>query len=1681
MVATPTIISDLRDSLLFWLVGWILFENAVAIITSSTALSVDGNDDPVEDAIIIALLSLFSFLSLLKSSYHIVSRLQFKTSSFPRSPSLAPISPHKSFHLSLPSQQQHHPNFHYHRPRPSPTPPSPVDVDEPEDGARPVSWIVNGIDKATRVFVDLLSRARPVCWTTKHSLTCQDAMVRNTRRTGPREKPDVNNDSGRACNTQEQEEQVCYPATLPSVKSRARLCKQSFNNPCRCHLQLPQATISHIQTVDDHSHRLFRPARDELGVLLQVSQIIALLPPALHHEGVPEVLRKLGLPAHLDQSDTVRLVIQSNVLLHPSLPTMPEVLETVAFCCRNLQEPSHRHLESLTVMRTRTCTRLMILTSANGIERSSTNETHVWPLNFPQNLVISIDRRRIRQRGTRHHFRRIQRRKEQRRADPQRAGHHATNHPSSPQPTTSPTLHPQTSVPASLSLNIAANKLFQTMSSSSDSENDGLFQRPPIELVRSALKLDTSLNTKAVTMIQRIARVRRRYGVGRWNELREDYPPNITYEEQDFSTLRRDFLRQYEQWYATIHPLPPAPAELLGIRRRRATTEPPATPSPPPLPNPSQDAGLSPNPNNSVVLHRPPPPPTTPRRSPALSVWLSTQGARLARMLPGFPRFGTPRSPSPTIEQMLPGQYPHTSESLQAELRQQDAFLEVTHLLQPEFILPSEELLADSVLGLPDLHLSLADFHTRTESLYSDEADRQARQLYMEEQEFKLEEEEPSLVEPSSFRHLRSLPTPPICKLWEDETDWRVNEQPGQIESEEEDSFLPPMSYYPHQPLFTQNHPARQRTAAASPHQPDDVADYFSFPQATARGQVSPASFTSLGNPPQKSSSVASSPLHPPNFSSTPLPVLPSPPHHRPLSPSSTPSPSQAPAVVLSPIMATLSADQLATFIKSITDTLVVAKPTKMAFKDAKVAIFYPGLPVDAQHPAGRQCVVNGQTYYRSPRLMKGEILSLLEVVDGAELARGLPTKMEGSARTWYRDILTKDERDLMLKDASCELWISKLLAQFEREDEDPMATLYDNKFTVARLRAGEDISSWLMEHSAIIGQSGIEEARKPKTLYACLDADLKNEFGPPGLKNMNEYMSHIQSRASVYRQKLVQQDNESRAMQARTVNDIVSIVRASRPSINQSVPSFSQGQPSQYQQQQQRPIMPPVSVSVTANPTPQAVPTSVPFTGRPCRFCGGAHMDNLCSQKPGNRPCRFCAGPHFDHNCPQKPAGFKNCGICSGAHYTSVCPNKDSANNQLRPTPSPTFNMQVGQPSPVTNKTAVQTSAFVHSSTASSTAAGSMDDRDSWLSPSPPAVSASKCGTCQAQFPTHQALYTHAVLSGHQVDMHEPDAHSVQFLYSDYGSSDYDSAYEQAGFDPVQVHHLHAIHSLTDPSSPHTTTSVPPSPNGTAINPLSEGKDSAASVSTSSHPPTSSNAPLALQSTTPLNDVTPFSESFLPLASTFEQLASTPPTLESPVIIPSSYSKNNGIGTVRTNYLEIAIQFQASVSATVHWICLDTGCGISLVSEVFLRRVLSNIRYVSCAPVPFRGINDRQPSLTSRMVQLTYYIPGDRRIVNGNLIDDRGKYAAFVRHFLVVPELFCDMIIGTDTQIATGMVIDFHHMALTITSCKRMLATLRVVPKKQAKATFIFWIHPVAYARSKRPRPEKTSFIVHP
>ncbi|RPA70924.1 hypothetical protein BJ508DRAFT_316077 [Ascobolus immersus RN42] len=1250
--------------------------------------------------------------------------------------------------------------------KPSPTHPTSESFDKPVVGLGQFSWIVSSRLLLASCLRACAIRTRPVFWTAgdKRRPSCQtDRMDANTRKAELRERPDELNGWPTVWLTLE--EHSYYPARLPSSTSPHKPSGHLLNHllqPRRLKITARTSVIDPART-PTVVHLQYEPV--DLVLVVSLQQLHDLWPV----DTVPfvDLVHQLRIePTHGTASVLLCLHgLQRDTPFRP--PTLPEVHAIVVSFCQNYQPASNSGSSRNDSNR-------------NGSQPSVPNEAlpvkprpdqpalespvslhpapiPTWSTLPPSTLGLGLTNENANGKETstgqttRNRRRREQRRRRraQRGRKPAEGTHERKENLALPSPLHLPQLALPSLVPKDLRLLLASPIPNNTLDvkEMSDSEAENLFARPEIQLVREALKIETSLNPKSVALIQKINRVRLRYGQLPWDEEKQRFPTGFTYEDGDFSTLRRLFLSEYEAWMRTAAPLPDPPAELLGKRRRRASVKPEMDETQPePLPVALQD------------------PVTPPRRSTLQipgSAWLSTQGARLSRLISHFPG-RSPQTPTPFQDQVIPGEYPQSSLVLHRQSPIQDA-----EDFYPELSLPLD------LSGLP------AFPSTRTESLYSDESQNHSTKWLGQGETWADMLQADGDISPEQQEEVE-LDAP----LYQQEQNERTRHEPE-------------MSYYPHQPLFTSAYDLRHpRRTSRSPSPELAVSSEAGSLEHASSFPFGEDTF-SLGRTHQNSrrkspSSTSSSP--PEAFYSTVLNnITTSLRDFAPFRPSTSPSP---------PPMTTFTSDQFTELLKGVKECLA-APARKPLFKDVKVGIFYPGLPVDSTHPAGRSCIANGVTYYRSVRLYKGEIEGFQQILDADDLARNVPSTLEGPARTWWRDIVTKDERKTMLEDVT--IFLTKLVAQFDRNDEDPLSTVFANRFTTARLKNGDDIMAWAMDQSMTLTEAGLDAAGKVCTLYSCLDADLKNEFGPPGAQDMASYVSLMQGKAHVYRQKLLQADQEAKAQQAKTVNDIVSVFRHAQASrlpqmTSVSGPSFAQNTP-------------PVNITVASQPSaprPSFGNQSTTFAGRLCRFCGGPHMDNTCTAPKMSRPCRFCGGQHMDHTCSQKPAGFRNCAHCNGSHYTSVCPTAPKTPNQSSP---PFTNMQVGQPSPATSSNAVpvQSAAFVHNPQPPRYSAPTNTPTPPPPPPPPPPVqsTSNRCGDCHGTFPSEQALYGHAILTGHQIDAHSLDDDSFGVHAFDFSAP--------PDYDTLQVHMVQILDATEADSLDSTMNSVKSLPSETA------------------------------------------------------------------------------------------------------------------------------------------------------------------------------------------------------------------------------------------------------------------------
>ncbi|RPA71123.1 hypothetical protein BJ508DRAFT_315904 [Ascobolus immersus RN42] len=216
--------------------------------------------------------------------------------------------------------------------------------------------------------------------------------------------------------------------------------------------------------------------------------------------------------------------------------------------------------------------------------------------------------------------------------------------------------------------------------------------------------------------------------------------------------------------------------------------------------------------DNFFILHQPPVTPAS-QALPSLPflAWLPSQGARLAALLSGMPRFSSPYLPTPTGSLTVPGGFLRAA-LLAGEMYQLDAFLEVMHLQLEAIQLPLEEepLLPSLVPEEFELSYLTTSFLPCIQSFYSEENGATDSEV----------QNRPVVEE-----LLSRFPTPLLIRPWfkslvcytssdiEQPTDEaEMHHSPSQEIKEENPHHLPPMSYYPHQLLFAQNHLSRIRS-----------------------------------------------------------------------------------------------------------------------------------------------------------------------------------------------------------------------------------------------------------------------------------------------------------------------------------------------------------------------------------------------------------------------------------------------------------------------------------------------------------------------------------------------------------------------------------------------------------------------------------------------------------------------------------------------------------------------------------------------------------------------------------------------------------------------------------------------------------------------------------------------------
>ena len=122
------------------------------------------------------------------------------------------------------------------------------------------------------------------------------------------------------------------------------------------------------------------------------------------------------------------------------------------------------------------------------------------------------------------------------------------------------------------------------------------------------------------------------------------------------------------------------------------------------------------------------------------------------------------------------------------------------------------------------------------------------------------------------------------------------------------------------------------------------------------------------------------------------------------------------------------------------------------------------------------------------------------------------------------------------------------------------------------------------------------------------------------------------------------------------------------------------------------------------------------------------------------------------------------------------------------------------------------------------------------------------------------------------------------------------------------------------------------------------------------------------------------------------------------------------------------------------HNICVDSGCGMSIIDRKFLSTLSGyEIKHMG-SKVRIRGIGS-QIHLSDEFIVLTFYLRGK---LNG-----QQAAAAITRELHVVDELKANMLIGNDIITPEGMCLDFSKQQLLIGSCQNIRVPFSTVARQ--------------------------------
>ena len=162
-------------------------------------------------------------------------------------------------------------------------------------------------------------------------------------------------------------------------------------------------------------------------------------------------------------------------------------------------------------------------------------------------------------------------------------------------------------------------------------------------------------------------------------------------------------------------------------------------------------------------------------------------------------------------------------------------------------------------------------------------------------------------------------------------------------------------------------------------------------------------------------------------------------------------------------------------------------------------------------------------------------------------------------------------------------------------------------------------------------------------------------------------------------------------------------------------------------------------------------------------------------------------------------------------------------------------------------------------------------------------------------------------------------------------------------------------------------------------------------------------------------------------------------------IIQSTAKSSQDGIARPGYNfrgwkYATLRVRYSPDSEAEESDISPDSGCGVTLGDREYLLKNVPGLEIKKMAsPIPVRGVGNKIIS-TNEYAMVTVYVNG--------IMNDTARTACFTMEVHLVDDLKANILIGTDTMVPQGMLVDLDSRKVKLGKCQGMEVPIEVTAK---------------------------------